>query len=120
MRSLEQHREVIVVPLMQYDGPPAGPGCEGVRFVPVAGMREGHLQYCDARIASSDGNDDPHAAEHHSPIRLAVPAIQQLSHQRRERVEPRSTGFTLAGDGGPDELGRHDDHPAQATSLTEH
>src|SRR4051812_1078972 len=109
---------MFVVALVQDDRPATLPGSEGVWSVSVAGMWVGDLQYCGPRAATQHWDDEPDPTRHDSAVRLAAPALQQAGHQRGECVEPRRTALAFARDRGLDELGRHDDHPAQATSLT--
>ena len=76
LNPLQQHREPLVVALMQQDGAAPGPRHERVRLMGVAGMRKRHFQHSGLLSPPSYRDDDTNASVQDLAIRHALPAPQ--------------------------------------------
>lgn len=109
--TFQQHREPLVVALVQQDSSTSAPRRIRVRFMHVAGVRKRHLQHSGPLSPPSHRNDDPDTPVHHLAVRHAPPTLQQLLHDPRQFGEPRRSALSFTLDGAPRKRLWQPDHP---------
>lgn len=109
---LQQHRELVVVALVQQHRAVSVPRCQGVRFVTVPGVGEGDLQYGGKPVLAPYWDDEPDAAIHRDAVRQALPAAEQFFHNGWQPGQPACGVLTpaFAGEGASYERLRWTDH----------